>query len=206
MIRNALELAQDSTAHAANVDRLQAKIAAARLLAERYVRLRLAGAVIERTLLRYQQKYESPLLERASELFSSLTRQRFGRLIAQICEDDRKVLAAVRSDSGKIVEVDGLSDGTADQLFLALRLAAIEEHLMRSETLPCIFDDIVVYFDDGRSKTVLQVLADMAKRSQILLFTHHDHIVKLAETQIPGQFEVHRLETSEVASSAVAAK
>jgi uncharacterized protein YhaN len=112
----------------------------------------------------------------------------------------------VRSVSGKLVEVDGLSDGTADQLFLALRLAAIEEHLTRTETLPCIFDDIVVNFDDGRSKTVLQVLADMARHSQILLFTHHDHIVKLAEDQIPGQFEVYQLETSGfLASSAVAA-
>jgi uncharacterized protein YhaN len=200
-----MELAQDVTAHAENVDALQAKIAAARLLAERYIRLRLAGAVLERTLLRYQQKYESPLLERASELFSRLTDQRFARLITQVGENDRKTLAAVRSGSGKLVEVDGLSDGTADQLFLALRLAAIEEHLTRSETLPCIFDDIVVNFDDGRSKTVLHVLADMAKRSQILLFTHHDHIVKLAEDQIPGQFEVHRLETSALASSAVAA-
>jgi uncharacterized protein YhaN len=153
-IRNAMELAQDVTAHAENVDALQAKIAAARLLAERYIRLRLAGAVLERTLLRYQQKYESPLLERASELFSRLTDQRFARLITQVGENDRKTLAAVRSGSGKLVEVDGLSDGTADQLFLALRLAAIEEHLTRSETLPCIFDDIVVNFDDGRSKTV----------------------------------------------------
>ena len=204
-IRNALELAQDATAHAANVDGLQSKIAAARLLAERYVRLRLAGAVLERTLLRYQQKYESPLLERASELFSRLTDHRFERLTTQVSENDRKVLAAVRGGSGKLVEVDGLSDGTADQLFLALRLAAIQEHLTQSETVPCIFDDVVVNFDDGRSRTVLQVLADMARRSQILLFTHHDHIVKLAEDQIPGQFEVYRLETSALASSAVAA-
>jgi hypothetical protein len=60
-------------------------------------------------------------------------------------------------------------------------------------------------FAERSPKTVLHVLADMAKRSQILLFTHHDHIVKLAEDQIPGQFEVHRLETSALASSAVAA-
>ena len=55
----------------------------------------------------------------------------------------------VRQDQ-TAVGIDGMSDGTADQLYLALRLAAVEEHVRRGHPLPFIADDLLVNFDDGR--------------------------------------------------------
>ena len=58
--------------------------------------------------------------------------------------------------------VDALSDGARDQLYLALRAAAIEAHAARAEPLPFIADDLLVHFDDARAAAALDVLASWA--------------------------------------------
>ena len=74
------------------------------------------------------------------------------------------------------------SDGTADQLWLALRLAL-------SETLapdaPLILDDALVRFDDRRLQTALEVLAELSRNRQILLFTCQSREKSLLESHHP---------------------
>ena len=89
------------------------------------------------------------------------------------------VLAGVRP-SGERVLVSGMSTGTVDQLYLALRVAAIEDHLERAEKMPFVADDLFINFDDGRSAAGLQMLSDLSRRTQVLFFTHHDHLVEIA--------------------------
>ena len=60
------------------------------------------------------------------------------------------------------------SDGTIDQLYLALRLAVAEELTPDS---PLILDDALVRFDDTRMQAALAILEDMAKSRQVILFT-----------------------------------
>jgi uncharacterized protein YhaN len=75
-----------------------------------------------------------------------------------------------------------LSDGTADQLFLALRLAGIENNLEKlDEPLPVILDDILINFDDARALSTLRCLAEFSSKTQVILFTHHQHLLKLVE-------------------------
>ena len=69
-----------------------------------------------------------------------------------------------------------LSEGTRDQLFLAFRLASLERYGELAEPLPFIADDILVHFDDARSKATLRLLAEFGKRNQVLLFTHHESV------------------------------
>jgi uncharacterized protein YhaN len=60
--------------------------------------------------------------------------------------------------------------------------------------LPLIVDDILVQFDDARAKSALQVLAELSRRTQVLVFTHHEHLVKLAEESVSGcALYTHRL-------------
>jgi len=80
--------------------------------------------------------------------------------------------------------VEGMSDGTADQLYLALRLASLEKYMENSEPLPFVVDDILIRFDDERSAAALQVLAQLANRTQVIFFTHHRHLAELAEASI----------------------
>ena len=87
-------------------------------------------------------------------------------------------LSAIRA-SGEHVEIAGMSEGTRDQLYLALRLAALEEHGEKASALPFVADDLFINFDDGRARAGLRVLAHIAKRTQVIFLSHHDHLVDI---------------------------
>jgi chromosome segregation protein len=81
------------------------------------------------------------------------------------------------------VPIAGLSEGTRDQLHLGLRLAALSEFAERADPLPFVCDDLLVSFDDARAAQALDVLADAGAILQVMLFTHHRHVVDLAEAR-----------------------
>jgi uncharacterized protein YhaN len=104
-------------------------------------------------------------------------------------ENGQLFIVALRPD-GSDCPADRLSEGTRDQLYLALRLAAIESYAARAEPLPFIADDLLVNFDDRRARAALRVLAEFGAVTQTILFTHHHHIVELAD---PATASLHRL-------------
>ena len=81
----------------------------------------------------------------------------------------------------KEIAPDGLSEGTRDQLFLALRLAAVEQALDDGHALPFVADDLFASFDEARAHAAFRGLASLAHRTQVLVFTHHEHVARLAE-------------------------
>ncbi len=120
----------------------------------------------------------------------------FAGLKAGYNEKDRPILLGVRPN-GDEVDVAGMSDGTRDQLFLALRLASLERQIQTAEPLPFVLDDILVNFDDARAKATLEVLGDIANQTQLLFFTHHTKLVDLAREVIAAQrLQVHNLSTT----------
>ncbi len=99
------------------------------------------------------------------------------------------VVVALRPD-GTACPAERLSEGARDQLYLALRLAAIGGHAAQTEPLPFIADDLLASFDDRRARASLRVLADFGAVTQTILFTHHDHIAAMAD---PATTRVLRL-------------
>jgi uncharacterized protein YhaN len=77
------------------------------------------------------------------------------------------------------VEDSGMSDGTTDQLYLALRIASIENYVKDNEPIPFIVVDILVHIDDERSKETLKVLSELPNHTQIIFFTHHYRLIEL---------------------------
>jgi uncharacterized protein YhaN len=152
-------------------------------LAVRYARLRVAHALLSAGIERVRRRQQGPLLARAGALFAALTEGRYERLEAEAAADGTLVLTALRP-GGLHCPADRLSEGTRDQLFLALRLAAIET----GETLPFVADDLLAGFDDARARAALRTLAEFGA-TQVILFTHHEHLAALAEPLAP----VHRL-------------
>jgi uncharacterized protein YhaN len=134
--------------------------------------------VLQLAIESYREKHQGPVLNRASELFSRLTLGDHCGLTTDFGDDDKPVLVAIRRNREHI-EVEGLSDGTRDQLYLALRLAAIEHHVETAAPCPVIFDDVLINSDDARASAALQVLGDLATRTQVLFFTHHRHLAEL---------------------------
>ena len=124
-----------------------------------------------------------------AHLRGELTLGRFEALRVDFGEDGTARLLAVR-DRGEGVPVEGLSEGTADQLYLALRIATIEEHASRTEPLPLVCDDVFVSFDDARTGAGLRVLAELGTTTQTILFTHHTRVVELAREYLADRVQL----------------
>jgi len=87
-----------------------------------------------------------------------------------------------------------MSEGCRDQLFFALRLAAVEASCAAGEPMPFVVDDVLVQFDDDRGAAALRILADVASRTQVVLFTHHQHVRACADAvTAPAMVVVHEL-------------
>ena len=188
-----LGLMDGSDAAAALADEAQSVLVKIRSNAEQYVRVKLASRILRNEIERYRQKHQGPLLERASEHFAVLTRGSFAGLRAGFNEKDEPVLVGVRPNDDRVY-VDGMSSGTRDQLYLALRLASLEKYMESAEPMPFIVDDILVHFDDERSRATLGVLAGLARKTQIILFTHHRRLVEQAQAlEVDVPVTVHAL-------------
>ena len=72
-----------------------------------------------------------------------------------------------RTAADKLLDVSALSSGTRDQLYLALRLAALEQFIDRRGPLPIVLDDLFVHFDDERTAAGLAVLDLIANQAQV---------------------------------------
>jgi uncharacterized protein YhaN len=146
-MRNAFDaIGGDSRAAEAAALR-QAALAEMREVAEQYVRVRSAATLLHWAIDRYRREKQAPLLKRAGEIFATLTGGSFTDLGLEFDEDDSAQLAGLRPN-GELVRVGGMSTGTADQLYLALRVASVEDYLDRANALPFVADDLFINFDD----------------------------------------------------------
>jgi uncharacterized protein YhaN len=144
-----------------------------------YVRLRIARHILDREVDRYRREAQGPLLARAQELFGLLTLGAFTQLHPS--EDRGKTVMVARRPDGQTVRIEGMSTGTRDELYLALRIASVEHTLRLSEPMPFIADDLFVNFDDERTEAALRVLMQLGEHTQVIVFSHHLHVVEIAE-------------------------
>ncbi|MFT8364433.1 MAG: AAA family ATPase [Gluconobacter cerinus] len=149
--------------------------------AARYVSLRLQSLMLRRLVEKQRQETHGPLLEKAGSMFSHLTRHQYAGIALEDTGTDNLTLSGLLPDKSSLVPVHSMSEGTRDQLYLALRLASVEQSLDRGIQLPFIADDLFITFDEERSLSGLELLSSISKRTQILFFTHHAHIADIAK-------------------------
>ncbi len=121
-----------------------------------------------------QRRFAPRISARARELFGKLTGQRYDRLLL---DKDLSVEVAA-GDEDVTHGVLWRSDGTVDQLYLALRLAVAEA---LTPDAPLVLDDAMVRFDETRLAAAMEILKDYAKEKQVILFTCHDREAKFVE-------------------------
>lgn len=133
-------------------------------LEETYAALVLAQDTLAAAKAELQRRYAPRITKRAQKLLSTMTGGRYRRLTMQ--EDFSLQTGTEAEDTLR----DALwrSDGTMDQLYLALRLAVAEELTPKA---PLVLDDVLVRFDDGRMQAAMKLLREMAEDKQILCFT-----------------------------------
>ena len=171
----------------------QQSLTAVATYGEEYVQVLLAKRLLEEQVSVYRDEHQGPLLARARELFQKLTLDHYLGLDTDTDTKGNPFLLA-RTAADKLLDVSALSSGTRDQLYLALRLAALEQFIDRRGPLPIVLDDLFVHFDDERTAAGLAVLDLIADQAQVLLFTHHGQVAKEAANVIPaGRLTVHHL-------------
>ncbi|MCG8650411.1 MAG: hypothetical protein MI861_11300, partial [Pirellulales bacterium] len=164
---------------------------------QQYARLRVASLLLRRAIEHYRQENQSPVLLRAETIFRQLTCGEYDSLKVDYDAKGRSILLGVRRGSAPHeVPAPAMSTGTADALYLALRLASLHHQLDHSVPVPLIVDDCLIQLDDQRCVAAMKAFSDLSEQTQVILFTHHQHLIDLAQQHLqPQQFHVHRLET-----------
>jgi uncharacterized protein YhaN len=115
-----------------------------------------------------------------------------GRDLARVTADryteafvDPGTLAVrVRGSGAPPRDADHLSIGTAEQVYLLLRVALAEHLVKAGEDSPLLLDDVTVHADHGRASRLLDVLLAVAARHQVVLFTQQAQVRDWAREQL----------------------
>jgi uncharacterized protein YhaN len=136
-------------------------------LTKQYDAISLALETLRSANAELQTRFSPLLSQAAGRIYGKLTKGRYEKIIFG------KNLDASARVAGESVgrDVLSLSEGTADQLYLALRLAICELVLPTDDPCPIILDDALSSFDDDRAAAALDLLREMAGTRQIILFT-----------------------------------
>jgi exonuclease SbcC len=190
--RRALEVIDASDRAALAREAMESAAARYRSTIRPWARLKLARALLQEALNRFRERAQAPMVSAASAYFSLMTGGAYERLVTDERED-RPVLCAQRA-GGVTIGIEAMSEGTADQLYLALRLAALELRRPSHPPMPLVLDDTLITSDDARAANILRALARFAEGSQVMLFTHHRHLLDVARSALGNTaFMAHRL-------------
>jgi uncharacterized protein YhaN len=151
----------------------------------------LCYTLLNKAMTIYERERQPFVLKHAGRYLDKITRSRYVRVIKK-ADDNRLV---VETSEGLQKSVSALSRGTAEQLYLSMRLAFIKEYANRVGTLPLIVDDILVNFDPQRAKSTIRLLNEVSKENQIIMFTCHPNTVELCKKEIKDFKEPVKIDT-----------
>ncbi len=175
----ALDQAGHGLEAAEAAQRREAAQAALARTAEEALVLHAAHTLLQTALDRQASRADQPLLARIGTVFRTITG---GAQAGVRVEDSRdgQTMVALEADGITRKSLAHLSEGTSDQLYLALRVAALEDYAASTSPLPFVADDILQTFDDPRTAAALQALVSLSQQVQVIVLTHHPHVGALA--------------------------
>ncbi|MGD2249067.1 MAG: AAA family ATPase [Candidatus Methanofastidiosia archaeon] len=129
-----------------------------------------ANNIISAVYNELKEKFVPELEKRAETLLDRITQGRYTDIVVK--KDNLDVLIHA-PEKETPVDIDVLSQGTRDQLYLCLRIA-LSELLTGGKNPPLLFDEAFYTFDEDRLRETLQVLQEIAKTTQVIVFTHDE--------------------------------
>ena len=158
--------------------------------AEEWLGLALARQALDRVRSKFERNSQPAALASASRYLERLTRGRYRNIWTPLGQRELRI----DDERGQTLTVDKLSGGTREQLFLAVRMAAVRQLAEQGIELPMVFDDVLVNFDQSRTEAAVETLLEFAEQNQqVLFFTCHLHLAHLFEARglkpiwLPGQ-------------------
>lgn len=135
-----------------------------------YEALQIALEALEEADAEMRNRFSPELNRRSGAYLQALTSGKYPKVRL-----NRALEAGAEEQGGVVVRsILSLSQGTADQLWLAVRLAVCDLALPQEERCPLVLDDALVNFDDQRVVPALRLLKELSQDRQILLFSCHD--------------------------------
>jgi len=160
--------------------------AKAREDAAQWAVLTLADRLVDETVDQFRKERQPEQLKTASAYFRHFTSGRYTTVRPRLGGGrDASAFEAVL-ENGQVRQVSELSRATAEQLYLALRFAIIEDFAGRSEPLPVLMDDVLVNFDPVRARAACLAVARLSSRFQVLVMTCHPETVEWFREAAPG--------------------
>ncbi|OIJ11887.1 hypothetical protein BKP35_11355 [Anaerobacillus arseniciselenatis] len=132
---------------------------------------RTVQLLIEKSKAVYEKERQPLVIQEATKMFSFMTNNRYHQLFAPVGEQR----LFVEREDGLRFEPNELSQGTREQLYLALRWALATVH-SKDTAFPVFIDDIFVNFDKKRRTQAIRLLREVAEKHQVIFFTCHPFI------------------------------
>ncbi len=134
---------------------------------------KLSRVLISEVCSKYEKERQPGIFNEAGKQFSIITKKCYNRIVKPI--DGSPIY--IEGNTGKSKSVKGeLSRGTAEELYLSIRLGLIRDLSKREEPLPIIMDDIFVNMDDYRAPAAVGALKEIMETNQLLVFTCHKRV------------------------------
>jgi uncharacterized protein YhaN len=164
--RKELEQSADVPRLEIESETLRADLVAA---ARRWAVVTLARSLVEETLERYMAERQPGVLQVAGRRLAQVT----GGKYVGVMQDGDGESFVVLDAAGRAKSPEQLSRGTAEQLYLSLRLALAAEFARHGAALPLVMDDVLVNFDLRRAGAAAAALAEIGTERQVIVFTCH---------------------------------
>jgi len=144
-----------------------------------WCQLRIAEKILRDVQTKYQEEKQPAVLKFAERYFKKITSGKYTKIYVDTAEANDSPVKVLQ-ENALIKTPDLLSGGTKDQLFLSMRLGEIMNHVKSSniESLPVIFDDILVNSDLERSSKIIDTLSEVSEENQIIYFTFNPVVVE----------------------------
>ncbi len=150
-------------------------------LEQRGEALSIAIQTLEEATNAVQKKYIPVMNKVFKDTFKGLTAQKYNDIRA----GDNLSIMISEPQTQMVIPVSVLSNGTIDQLYLALRMAISETVLRINEGLPFIMDEPFAQYDDERTENALSYIYNISKKQQVIIFTCKKREVDLISSQYP---------------------
>ena len=141
--------------------------------------LTVARSLLNQTREEFQEQRQPSLLKAASNYFNEMTLGKYTGVRAVIGEERFEAINA----EGESVPPEHLSRGTAEQLWLSIRFALVDEYGPRAR-LPVVLDDLLVNFDPQRARAACSAITSLAERQQVIFLTCQPTTVAMLEEAI----------------------
>ena len=140
----------------------------------------LLFALVKVSEQRFREQHQPDVVRRASSYLSQITSGRYSRIVMS---EDQQAIRIYSPEAGEFIDPakSRLSQGTIEQVFLSLRLGLVDHLDPKGETLPLLLDETFVNWDHDRLVRGLSVLAQVADRRQLILFTCHPWMLQAME-------------------------